>query len=160
MWQWGGVTRQNAIIAFNHMLRCGHSHADCQDEVFGRQFRREWYPAAKPRRAADKRRIVPTRAWEEHKDAILAAKDDEEWLLAALYVVLPEGVGTAAQLAMLQRMRVNPVLTDEFLMFRIRKNHRPPEAPPLKPPKGLVQLMKEERAKNQDLRAIGYQPRD
>lgn len=73
------------------------------------------FPAENPVRA-----IEPFIEWEDARASVEAARTDSEWLLAAMYVKLPPGIGSSALRGMLERMRASPRLLDEF--YRVTVN--------------------------------------
>ena len=83
------------------------------------------FPPENPLRA-----IEPCIEWEDAKAAVEGAKNDFEWLLAAMYVKLPPGVGNPGLLGQLQRMRTNPALADDFYRLAARRHAEQAAIPP------------------------------
>ncbi len=93
--------------------------------------REAWYQAAaefppdSPRRS-----IEPCVEWVDGKGDVEGAKDDLEWLLAAMYVKLPPGVGSAGRRALLEQLRTSSSLCEWFSRQAIERICAPRPAPP------------------------------
>jgi hypothetical protein len=106
----GTSVRLDALSAVKRaMTEDGLPRVDAEDLVYGVMYApRELDALSSPSL------VVPTIEWEDARVEVEAARTDVEWLQAAMYVKLPDGVGTAALLGQLYRMRANTGLADDF----------------------------------------------
>lgn len=104
-------SRLGAMKEIKDLVRSGMPRMAAEDEVLSNRYTADRFPAL---REDDLPKIVPTITWKEGRAEIEAAKTDVEWLMAALYVQLPAGVGKPSLLGRLFRMRANPELADKL----------------------------------------------
>ena len=84
------------------------------------QFREESYGWRYPGRPYYGDIITPSISWEKGRADVEAAETDTEWLLAALYVEIPPGVGKPYLRAILERTRKQPRLVNNLQRLALR----------------------------------------
>jgi len=110
----GGTVLNEVRRRVHQLIRHkGMSFLEAEDMAYGVEFGPEKFPVY--------RAVVPNIEWEDGRAEVEAAGSDFDWLLAALWVKLPDGVGKPHLLKMLHHIRSNDMALQKFMGESIRK---------------------------------------